>query len=339
MLERLYRDEPFREQAGLAAMAIAGRPTWRMAGNRRDVEALVNPAFKGGQISSDKRRQLGVKEMLSDGALRRLRVAGEAAGRRLRGRADYDRSGGKGNRVYLAEETTIDATIDGLPVETLVVGVPEKHSQASALTTALGSTEQESPAADPAGSKSAPDKTKAPSGFRGLQGIGNLAPLLRPSPRGLWKEGQVFSQPRPAPTSPLRISTRSTSRTRGVDAGCVKLLADVKATAEINDIGAIKGTMKANRDQRVLNRAASRLTEGKVDATEVTIVFGGDASPPDQRQLGLSVNHFALVAIAAASSWTRAARRRSGLLMGGALMTYVNPINLVLSELGDGKLI
>ena len=46
VLERLYRDEPFREQAGLEAMAIAGRPDLAWSAIGETWKDLVNPAFR-----------------------------------------------------------------------------------------------------------------------------------------------------------------------------------------------------------------------------------------------------------------------------------------------------
>jgi hypothetical protein len=186
-----------------------------------------------------------------------------------------------GIRVFLAENGAVDREIDGAPVEPMLIGAPRKlipQADASATEPQIDPTKKVRPLI---GGLEIRHENKGPVGTLGyfvtraksdavwliscqhvLLDSNTKANVFQPmasNDKGNLAATGVFSVDDPA---------------NGVDAGCARLAADVKALKDVAEIGEIQGRMKADVGQSVRKfGAASRLTRGKVDSVDCVLEF------------------------------------------------------------------
>lgn len=255
-----------------------------------------------------------------------------------------------GIRVFLAADGAVDREIDGLPVERLLVGTPRKLiPRADASPT--------EPQVDP-GKKVRPlvggfeirHENKGPIGSLGYF-------VTRGKSEAVWlissehvllesnEKANVF-QPMAshgkgnlAATGVFSIDDPS----KGVDAGCARLAADVKAVKDVAEIGEIQGRMKAGVGQSVRKfGAVSRLTHGKVDSVDCVIEFPEGVY---RHQIGVAApigTPFSAPGDSGSLVVDAGKPIAVGLLMGssvspeepGKRWAWINPIDAVLDALG-----
>lgn len=235
-------------------------------------------------------------------------------------------------RVYLAEAVVIDTMIDGLPVEPLIIGKPEKKAR-------------------PAGVEVNPKKRVRPL-VGGLEiratGVGTLGYFVVRDGPAVWllschhvlgdtyKMREVFQ-----PTGGLNNLVAKDvfsidDPEKGIDVGCARLVNDVESVPELNDVGKVNGWVKAARTQKVIKSGSeSNVTTGIVDAVDVTFVVDGDTynhqiavrSDPPGKPFSVPGDSGSLVV-------EKGSFKAIGMLMGGTQhMDFLNPISNVLTAL------
>jgi hypothetical protein len=190
-------------------------------------------------------------------------------------------AGVPGIRVFLGEDGAVDREIDGAPVEPMLVGTPRKlipQADASATEPQIDPTKKVRPLM---GGLEIRHEKKGPIGTLGYF-------VTRAKSDAVWllssEHVLLDSNAKANVFQPMAINDKGNlaatgvfsidDPANGVDAGCARLAADVKALKDVAEIGEIQGRMKADVGQSVRKfGAVSRLTRGKVDSVDCVIEF------------------------------------------------------------------
>jgi hypothetical protein len=246
-------------------------------------------------------------------------------------------AGAEGIRIYLAAAASVDEEIDGLPVEALVVGRPERKRAEAEVGVGVGVN----------------PKTKVRPLVGGISislddsGSGTLGYfvhkdkdlcVLSASHVLTTKDANVI-QPsyrdggKPGDDRIAKVSDTKDDPSYGVDAAYAKL-AGAEAKLELNGIGYVGGTAGVKKDDKVFKSGKmTGVTEGVVDAVEVKIRFGTDEY---EHQIAIKGKSGAFSTGGDSGSLVVDDKTKAvGLLMGGTdAMDYANPIDRVLAKLG-----
>lgn len=240
-------------------------------------------------------------------------------------------AGGEAIRVYLAEAAPVDAEIDGVAVEALVVGRPDPAG------TAAGAVVDPRTKVRPlVGGVSIGGRATGTLGYF-VHRDGDLCLLssshvLAPSPPAVLQPGAADGGTPADLAAILVVSVEDPAA--GVAAGAAKLAPGVEATFALNGIGRVGGTAAAALGARVLKSGrTSGVTAGVVDGTQVKIEIGAATFAHQLAVVGTS-GPFA----AAGDSGSLVVDDRTravGLVLGSTpRIAFVNPIELVLARLG-----
>jgi len=258
-----------------------------------------------------------------------------------------------GIRVFLGENGAVDREIDGAPVEPMLVGTPRKlipQADASATEPEIDPAKKVRPLV---GGLEIRHEKKGPIGTLGyfVTRAKNDAVWLISSEHVLLDsnaKANVF-QPMASNDKGNLAATGVFSiddPANGVDAGCARLAADVKATKDVAEVGEIQGRMKAAVGQPVRKfGAVSRLTRGKVDSVECVVEFPEGLY---RHQIGVAApigKPFSAPGDSGSLVVDAGKPIAVGLLMGssvspeepGRQWAWINPIGLVLDAL-DARL-